>query len=171
MKKKFTTTLIYLLYLLIPSVVMAQQLPQYTQHMFNKLAINPAVTGSEKYVDMGLSHRSQWGGFDGAPRTQIMYAHSSLNNKNYGFGGYIFNDHFGPVYNTGINASYAYHLPLQNDIKLSMGIAGSFAQFGVKGSEIKLDDETDERHRLYPTGAHGQEKPKPLCSDYPYDRL
>lgn len=141
---KYTTILIYLLYFLIPSIGIAQQLPQYTQHMFIKLAMNPAVTGSEKYIDLGMSHRSQWGGFDGAPRTQIMYAHSSLNNKNYGFGGYIFNDRFGPVYNTGINASYAYHIPLENDIKISMGAAGSIAQLGVNGNEIKLDDETDE---------------------------
>ena len=41
----------------------AQQDPQFSQNMFNKLANNPAYAGSEGGISTTILHRSQWIGF------------------------------------------------------------------------------------------------------------
>ena len=47
----------------------SQQVPQFSQNMFNKLANNPGYTGSSEAINAMVLHRSQWIGFDGAPIT------------------------------------------------------------------------------------------------------
>ena len=41
---------------------MAQQQPQYTQHMYNTTALNPAYAGTNEGLEATLLHRSQWVG-------------------------------------------------------------------------------------------------------------
>ena len=45
----------------------AQQDPQFTQYMFNLLALNPAYAGSAERVSIKGLTRHQWVGFEGAP--------------------------------------------------------------------------------------------------------
>ena len=52
--------------------VTAQQLPQFTQYMFNTISINPAYAGSRETLSIVGLHRSQWAGLDGAPETQTL---------------------------------------------------------------------------------------------------
>ena len=62
--------LIYILLLLIPgNIVFAQQLPLYSQYLYNKFLINPAVAGSDGYTSLNLTAREQWVGYYGAPQT------------------------------------------------------------------------------------------------------
>lgn len=132
----------------------SQQLPQYSQYMFNKLVFNPAITGSEQYVDMRLSHRSQWTGFEGAPSTQTLSVHGPIKEKKFGIGGYLFNDRTGPIRNTGINISYAYHISINDNSKLSLGLSGSVFQSGIDGTKIKLNQKSDnliDRNSRYST--------------------
>lgn len=51
---------------------MAQQLPQFTQYIFNSYLLNPAVTGIENYTDVKVGHRNQWVGLEGAPVTSYL---------------------------------------------------------------------------------------------------
>ena len=44
-------------------VASAQQDPQFSQNMFNKLANNPGFAGSRGVVATSVLHRSQWMGF------------------------------------------------------------------------------------------------------------
>ena len=44
--------------------VSAQQDPQFTQNMFNKLANNPGFAGSRGVIATSILHRSQWMGFN-----------------------------------------------------------------------------------------------------------
>ena len=46
-----------------------QQLPLYSQYLYNKFLINPAVAGSDGYTSVNLTAREQWVGYKGAPRT------------------------------------------------------------------------------------------------------
>ena len=41
----------------------AQQLPQFSHRMLEKLTYNPAVAGSVLHPEIKLRHRSQWLGF------------------------------------------------------------------------------------------------------------
>lgn len=121
----------------------AQQLPQFSQHMYNKQLLNPAVTGSEMFMVAYFTHRSQWVGFGNAPSTQLLGFHSSINHKNFGLGGYLFNDSYGPFGNIGVNGSYAYHMELNRKTKLGFGIAGIVSQFSTDGNKMKLYDDVD----------------------------
>ena len=58
--------------------VSAQQLPQYTQYVFNNFLINPAVAGIENYTDAKLGYRSQWTGLNGAPVTSFLSINAPL---------------------------------------------------------------------------------------------
>ena len=69
-----------------------QQLPQFTQYMFNTISINPAYAGSrETFSAVGL-HRSQWVGLEGGPETQTLSVHSPLRNEQVGVGLSFIND-------------------------------------------------------------------------------
>ena len=59
---------IFILILGVISVitVSAQQDPQFSQNMFNKLANNPGFAGSRGIIATSVLHRSQWMGFEGA---------------------------------------------------------------------------------------------------------
>ena len=60
--------IILILALFSSGIVSAQQDPQFSQNMFNKLANNPGFAGSRGLIATSILHRSQWMGFgdDGA---------------------------------------------------------------------------------------------------------
>ncbi len=111
-----------------------QQDAQFSQYMFNTLFYNPAFAGVDGFTKFSLFHRSQWAGYRAtfdegtAPTTQVASMSTPIFALNSGFGAHIVNDNLGPQNNLEIQASYAYHLAL-NDAKLSFGIRlGAFAQ-------------------------------------------
>ena len=53
----------------------AQQDPEYTQYMYNTMAVNPAYAGSTGTIEAALLYRSQWVGMPGAPETQSFSPH------------------------------------------------------------------------------------------------
>lgn len=59
----------------------AQQRPHYTQYILNQYILNPALSGIENYTDIKLSHRHQWAGFQGAPITTYLTAHTPIGKK------------------------------------------------------------------------------------------
>lgn len=135
--------LLHIILLSVSGVLLGQQLPQFSQHMYNQQVLNPAVTGSEMYMVAQLSHRSQWVGFGNSPTTQLLGVHSSINHQNFGIGGYLFNDSYGPFNNFGVNGSYAYHLKVSRNTKLGIGLAATVSQFSVNGSKILLNNDAD----------------------------
>ncbi|MEA1875084.1 MAG: type IX secretion system membrane protein PorP/SprF [Bacteroidota bacterium] len=124
--------------------LLAQQLPLYSQYMFNKLLINPAITGSEDAISIRLTARQQWVGIDNAPSTQIVSGHYQLRNKTMGVGGMIFADRFGPESRTGIQANYAYILPIFNkSTSLAFGLSFQVFQYQMNYNQlitIEADD-------------------------------
>jgi type IX secretion system PorP/SprF family membrane protein len=122
----------------------AQQLPTYSGFFQNKYLLNPAVAGSEKFMDIKLMYRTQWAAIDESPTTQILSIHSSIDKKKFGVGGYIFNDAAGVLSNTGINLTYSYHIPLNDLASLSFGLSGSYASYRVDGSKVTLLNPTDQ---------------------------
>lgn len=121
----------------------AQQLPQYSGYYLNKYALNPAAAGSFNWIDLRLLYRKQWTGFENAPETQLFSGHSSIENTPVGVGGYAFNDKHGISKSTGGGLTYAHHLPLNEDLRLSFGLTGHFAQYSIDGSAMLLDNTND----------------------------
>ena len=148
---------LYLILLVLTLALPAfgQQLPLYSQYLFNKFLINPAVAGSDGYTSLNLTAREQWVGYSGAPRTFSFSAQTRLLKRSFslnksklrpgtsgrvGLGGYIFSDKNGLVQRTGFQASYAYHLWLQNSTQFSLGIALTGYHYKINDKELNFED-------------------------------
>jgi len=119
--RNFLTTSI----LLIASTIslVAQQDAQYTQYMYNTLAVNPAYAGSRGVFSITGLHRSQWVGLDGAPTTQTLNFNTPVSNR-VGVGLSIVNDEIGNGTNqdTYFDAVFSYTVPTSDTGKLSFGL-------------------------------------------------
>lgn len=123
--------IIILLVLITCSVwgLKAQQDAQYTQYMYNTIAVNPAYAGSRGVLSMNALHRSQWVGLDGAPTTQTINFNTPVGNR-VGVGLSIVNDRIGNGTNqdTYFDAVFSYTIPTSETGKLSFGVkAGGHA--------------------------------------------
>jgi type IX secretion system PorP/SprF family membrane protein len=98
--------------------------PQFTQYMFNMLALNPAYAGSAERVSIKALTRHQWVGFEGAPTTQTLTVHSPLPIESLALGGSIMRDSYGPVTQYGFMVDVAYRMFVGRNSKLSFGIKG-----------------------------------------------
>jgi len=122
----------------------AQQLPLYSQYMMNAFLLNPAIAGSVDYFPVRLTVRQQWVGITDAPSTQAISGHYLFENMNFGLGGYLFNDKFGPMSRTGLQVCGAYHLKLSGiDSKLGIGLALKAFQFKFDQSKLVTIDDND----------------------------
>lgn len=101
----------------------AQQEIMLSQYMFNGLFLNPAYAGTHKYMSATLLHRSQWTGWDGAPKTNIISIDGPIKKQKMGWGLLYTNDKIGPTLQNDILANYSYQLPIGPG-RLSLGIRG-----------------------------------------------
>ena len=69
----------------------AQQLPLYSQYLYNKFLINPAVAGSDGFTSFNLTAREQWIGYNGAPRTYSFSWQNRILKRGYQLRENIFN--------------------------------------------------------------------------------
>jgi type IX secretion system PorP/SprF family membrane protein len=142
------------------NLTFGQQLPLYSQYLYNKFLINPAVAGSDGYTSYSLTAREQWVGYSGAPRTFSVSMQTRLLKKSYvlkqnrvrhqvyrpksdgkvGLGAYVFSDRNGLIQRTGFHASYAYHTWLQKGTQLSMGIALTGYHYKIDENQINFED-------------------------------
>ncbi|MBC7653009.1 MAG: type IX secretion system membrane protein PorP/SprF [Oligoflexus sp.] len=122
------------------SLTQAQQHPIFTQYMFNGLAINPAYSAVDDYLNATMIARKQWSGFEGAPNTQTLTVHSPFREGGSGsFGVFLLNDEIGQVIaERGIFLSGAKKVRLRQNLYLAGGISGGFTNFRADYSQ--LDD-------------------------------
>lgn len=110
---------------------MAQQLPQFTQYMYNTISINPAYAGSREALSIVGLHRSQWVGFDGGPITQTISIHSPLRNDRIGLGFSFIQDDLRLENSSYIYGDFSYSIPTGTDGKLAFGVKGGFTGFSL----------------------------------------
>jgi type IX secretion system PorP/SprF family membrane protein len=156
--------LLYILLLILTCLnLQGQQLPLYSQYLYNKFLINPAVAGSDGYTSINLTGREQWVGLEGAPRTFSVSAQTRILKKSFilkqtkvrrsvyrpksdgkiGIGGYVFSDKSGLVKRTGFSVSYAYHTWIQRTTQLSFGLAFTGYNFKIDANSISFEDPND----------------------------
>ena len=113
------------------SVSIAQQLPQFTQYMYNTIAINPAYAGSRETLSIVGLHRSQWVGLEGAPTTQTLSLHTPLRNEKVGLGLSFINDELGFENFSYLYGDFSYNINTSENTKLYFGIKGGFTSFSL----------------------------------------
>lgn len=121
----------------------AQQMGSFSQTIENKYLINPAVVGSDNTMPVFLGYKRLWTGINAAPSTQMLTFHMKLDDKLGGVGAKVFNYSTGHLSKAGLNLSYAYHLDLNDDLKLSFGLSGALYQVHLDKSALKLEDAND----------------------------
>lgn len=125
------------------TVTQAQQEPQYSQFMFNKLPLNAGYTGARDVMSIRALYRNQWTGLDGAPQTATLSFHSPLRNEDLALGFNITHDRIGTLHQTQVSATYAYRIPLNNGIKVSMGVNAGFMYHANRLQEATVNDMGD----------------------------
>ncbi|MFC5195788.1 type IX secretion system membrane protein PorP/SprF [Bizionia hallyeonensis] len=115
--------------LLSCTVGIAQQLPQFTQYMYNTISINPAYAGSRETLSVVGLHRSQWVGFDGGPITQTLSVHSPLRNDKIGLGLSFINDKLGDERFSYLYGDFSYTIQTGQKTELAFGIKAGFTSY------------------------------------------
>jgi len=157
---KVKKALLIIVALLLAVRMDAQDLPIYSQYLFNKYLINPAVAGSDGYTSINLTTRQQWTGYQGAPQTYSLSMQGRVLKQKYlikdnlfnkkifkphtegkvGLGGTVFSDINGLVRRTGFSTSYAYHIWLQGGTQLSFGLAFTGYHYKIDQRQIQFED-------------------------------
>lgn len=121
----------------------AQQDPQYTQYMYNTMAVNPAYAGSAGTLEAALLYRSQWVGISGAPETQSFSIQAPLSNEKIGLGLSIVNDKIGPSDELYLDGNFAYSLPLGYEKRLAFGLKAGMRMLNIDWSKGRYYDPND----------------------------
>ena len=100
----------------------AQQELMSTQFMFNKMSINPAFAGQEKYTGFTVMVRDQWNGLPGAPKTQMLTVNLPRSQDRVGIGFTLKNQSIGIFRQTTFGGIYSYKFLLGDGALLSMGV-------------------------------------------------
>lgn len=141
---KKTSLYIAILFCLFTAEMAAQQITRRTQFAFNPYLVNPAVAGTLNQIPIFASYRNQWAGFKGAPVTMMASAHMQ-GPKNSGFGAIISHDDTGgAISETGIEATGAYHIDLNNYDAVSFGLSLTASQYKFDNSKLVVYDQMDQ---------------------------
>lgn len=152
-----------LIFLIACSNALSQQLPVYSQYLYNKFLLNPGVAGSDGYTSFALTAREQWVGYKGAPRTVSFSWQTRMLKRSYilkqtsvkrqvfrpksdgkvGLGGYIFSDNNGLINRTGFQFSYAYHTWLRQETQLSFGLSVNGYHYKIDAEQVDFEDQND----------------------------
>jgi type IX secretion system PorP/SprF family membrane protein len=141
MKHKFIKYLLVLLVIFLTSKLQAQQDPQFTHYMYNMSVINPAyATDNADVINFGALYRAQWVGIEGAPTTQSFFAHKPLS-KRVEIGVSVVHDEIGDVVKeNNIFADFAYVIPINENVKFSLGLKAGFTLFDTNFNGFVLTD-------------------------------
>lgn len=140
---KRATLILGILTILAINSIYSQQDPQYTQYMYNMHIVNPAYAGSEGTLNIGLLHRTQWVGLDGAPKTTVATVNAPIK-KNIGMGLSVFSDEIGPVKEQNLFVDVSYTIETSDYGNLAFGVKGGFTFLNALLSRLDLGDQTPD---------------------------
>lgn len=129
----------------------AQQEAQFTQNMFNQMAINPGYAGSHDAICATALFRQQWLGFtetvngtenNVAPQTMLFSLHSNVNAIHGGLGLVVYKDKLGYEDNTAFKFGYAFRKPMLGGT-LGVGVMAGFLNKTIDFSQFVYIDPND----------------------------
>lgn len=135
MKKIITSVLAFT----ISFSLTAQQDPQFSQNFLNKLYVNPAYAGASDAICAGLLYRTQWTGFDGAPKTGVFNIDAPIRSINSGVGLSVMTDKIGFENTFQVQLAYAYRFNIGASSKLAIGVDVGLLQKKINGDFVFND--------------------------------
>jgi type IX secretion system PorP/SprF family membrane protein len=132
---------IILVTLFISLNIYTQQLPHYTQYLYNMQVINPAFAGYRSELSISLLSREQWVGIAGAPITRT-FSINGRTSRGLGLGATVVNDKVGLSETTNVNLDASYTIITSQYSRLAFGLKGGITFFSNNLSEgITVDNE------------------------------
>ena len=109
--------------------------------MYNTQVINPAYTSANDGLSFGLLTRTQWVGFDGAPKTSTFTVSNPFWIKeNMGIGLSIVHDKIGPAIQGNYTIDYAYTFYNDYKSKITLGLKAGINSLSVDFSRLNIYD-------------------------------
>ena len=153
--------LLILIVLFPVGVVEAQNDPLFTQYMNNTIVTNPAYAGSHDVIQGIVLGRTQWVGFEGAPKTVVAGFHAPVRKYNLGLGVDVVSDKIGPVEESRFSFNTSYRIKLSENkvdrvlvnktngkwtYRKKKERVDSYLAFGLKAtySQFRLNSNPDE---------------------------
>ncbi|NME70880.1 PorP/SprF family type IX secretion system membrane protein [Flammeovirga aprica] len=143
MKKYLIIIIICALVDLIPVKLHAQQVDTYTHVYDNLYLLNPAGAGVQKKMKAEGVYKRQWLGLPNGPEDITFNIDGYLSNEKIGLGVNLYNSVTNILKKTGVELTYAYHIPINLDHNLSFGLSLGAKSFSIDFSEIKAQDYSD----------------------------
>ena len=109
----------------------AQQMPQFTQYMYNTISVNPGYAGSREALTIVGLHRSQWVGIENGPETQTLSINTPLRNEKIGVGLSFINDKLGYENFSYLYTDLSYTVSLSEQTKLAFGVKVGFSNYSI----------------------------------------
>ena len=101
-------------FVLAISRLSGQQLPLYSQYMFNTLEINPAYAGFKQSIQFTSIFRKQFNGIKDSPQTALISADMPIGETKLGAGLKIIDDRFSITQTFGAQGSLSYKIEGDN---------------------------------------------------------
>jgi type IX secretion system PorP/SprF family membrane protein len=120
----------------------AQFFQQSSLYSENLYLINPASIGDYDYLRSSFSHRNQWTGIKGAPRSNA-YTLSTPVSGNIFLGGIFLSDKEDLIERTSAMLTYAYRLQLDKTQTLFFAVSAGMGQTKLNLQDARVDDFTD----------------------------
>jgi type IX secretion system PorP/SprF family membrane protein len=127
----------------IMPIAKAQQVPQYSQYIFNALHINPAYAGYKIDPFVQATYRSQFVDFPGAPETFSISADMASQDEKMGFGAMLLSDRIGATRTQTAMGAYSYRIQVRERAFLSFGVSAGATEYMLDGALFQPDDPSD----------------------------
>ncbi len=151
------TRLLFFLLLAGVHFLYAQEGPFITQQWFSRINHNPAAAGNSDEWDIFAVHRQQWMGFDNAPQTTMLNAHTSIDDFHSGVGMSLAYDMAGPPRSTVLaKFLYSYRINITHLSQLAFGLGAGIQHrrldYSRLTSEVPGDPEAppEAENKLFP---------------------
>ncbi len=145
------------------SILKSQSFIKYDRFYLNDFEYNPAIAGLENKLAVFFSAKKSWLGVKNSPSTQSLLIHTNtskigFNNpkdfisnksKKIGLGLSLYNDKNGPLSTLKLQLSYAYHVYIYKNIKLSLGLSTQLSQYSLNQEMLILRDKNDPLTRQH----------------------
>jgi type IX secretion system PorP/SprF family membrane protein len=107
--------------LLLSGSLRAQINPMAAQYFQNAYMANPAMAGINQGIRLNLGYRNQWSNIQGSPKN--LSVSGEYGSEKVGLGVNFYKDEAGLLSRSKLQATYAYHLQVNNESKLHFGIS------------------------------------------------
>jgi type IX secretion system PorP/SprF family membrane protein len=166
MKKIFTKLTVA--FAAFSGVLFAQQDPQFTQFMHNKLIYNPGYAGTSDAICANVLYRQQWVNFPGAPKTGLLSFDMPIGQLPLGIGLNVMNDQIGFDKTLFARLALSFKKPLGPG-NLGIGIDGGILQKQFNGAWVTPDGPTAVDNTIPNYQAAGQSSANPNLNKLSYD--